>query len=86
MQAMARERLGNLKGIVKEGADVRERLARAMMDIRFDGDKWLSRFAPGDPLLVKVVLAADPLNPPAASTSGTELLRQLVLDPVYQLK
>ena len=36
--------------------------------------------------LVKVVLAADPLNPPAAGTSGTELLRQLVLDPVYQLK
>ena len=86
MQAMARERLGNLKGIVKEGADVRERLARAVMDIRFDGDKWLSRFAPGDPLLVKVVLAADPLNPPAAGTPGTELLRQLVLDPVYQLK
>jgi uncharacterized protein (DUF1800 family) len=86
MQAMARERLGNLKGIAKEGADGRERLVRAMLDIHFDGDRWLSRFPPGDPQLVKVVLAADPLSPPAAGMAGADLLRQLVLDPVYQLK
>jgi hypothetical protein len=57
-----------------------------MLDIHFDGDKWLSQFRPGDPLLARVVLAADPASPPAATTQGADVLRQLVLDPVYQLK
>ncbi len=66
--------------------DGRERLMRAMLDINFDSDKWLAQFRPGDPPLAKVVLAADPVSPPAAGAQGVEMLRQLVLDPVYQLK
>ncbi len=68
------------------GADGRERFLRAMADLRFDGDKWLSRFPAGDPLMMRVVLPADPVNGQVASLEGSELLRQLVLDPVYQLK
>ena len=85
LMATTREGGDNLKGVGKM-ADGKERLARAMMDIHFDSDKWLSRFPPGDPQLVKVVLAADPLSLPAPGVQGADLLRQLVLDPVYQLK
>jgi len=57
-----------------------------MMDIHFDGGKWLAQFKSGDPLLTRVLLPADPVNTQIASLQGNELLRQLVLDPVYQLK
>jgi uncharacterized protein (DUF1800 family) len=83
--AMNRDGGDNVESIGKAG-DGKERLVRAMMDIHFDGDKWLSQFAAGDPLLVKVVLAADPVSPPAPTAHGADMLRQLVLDPVYQLK
>jgi uncharacterized protein (DUF1800 family) len=74
------------KGGGKLGADGKERFVRAMMDLNFDGDKWLAQFRSGDPVLAKVLLAADPVSPPAAGAQGVDLLRQLVLDPVYQLK
>ena len=69
-------------------SDGRQRLARAMMDIHFDSDKWLSQFRPDDPNLAKVVLAGAPAGQGAAAMGlqGVDLLRQLVLDPVYQLK
>ena len=73
-------------GDMARAGDGRERVVRAMADVHFDGDKWLSQFRSGDPLPVKVVLAADPLSPPPATAQGADLLRQLVLDPVYQLK
>jgi hypothetical protein len=85
LMAMSRAAGDNVKGIGKLD-DGKERFVRAMLDIHFDGDKWLSQYRPGDPQLAKVVLAADPVNSPATSAQGVELLRQLVLDPVYQLK
>jgi uncharacterized protein (DUF1800 family) len=85
LMAMSRAAGDNVKGIGKL-ADGKERLVRAMMDIHFDGDKWLSQYRPGDPQLAKVVLAAEPVNSPATGVQGTDFLRQLVLDPVYQLK
>jgi len=69
-----------------DAAKARERLVRAMMFIRFDEDKWRSQFRVGEPPLVKVVLAGDPVNPQAAPAQGSDGLRQLVLDPAYQLK
>ena len=75
-----------VKGIVKPGGDGRERFMRAMMDLRFDADRWLSQFRPGDPLLLKTVLPADTASVPVAVAQGIGVLRQLVLDPVYQLK
>ncbi len=83
--AMNREAGDNVKGLGKM-VDGKERFARAMMDIHFDGDKWLSQFRPGDPLLTRVVLAADPASAQTATAQGMDALRQLVLDPVYQLK
>ncbi len=85
LMEMSRNAGDNIKGIGKV-ADGKQRLARAMLDIHFDGEKWLSQYRPGDPQVVKVVLAADPVNPQVAGASGADLLRQLVLDPVYQLK
>ena len=84
--AMNRDDGEKAKGLGKLGADGRERFVRAMMEISFDSDKWLSQFRPGDPLLGKVVLASDSVSLPAACAQGVDLLRHLVLDPVYQLK
>jgi len=67
-------------------ADGKERVARAMQDINFDADRWLAQFPPGDTHLTRVVLATDPVNPPEAGAQGLDMLRQLVLDPAYQLK
>jgi len=66
--------------------DGRERLARAMQDISFDAGKWLAQFPPGDPRMLRVVLATDPVNPPPAGAQGLDMLRELVLDPAYELK
>jgi len=63
----------------------RDRFVRALLDIHFDGERWLQQFRPGDPLLAKVVLAAAPVAP-AGAAQGVDRLRGLVLDPVYQLK
>jgi uncharacterized protein (DUF1800 family) len=70
----------------QQDAGVRARFVRAMMDIQFDGEQWLAQFKPGDPLLVKVVLATDPAAPGDGKAQGMARLRELVLDPVYQLK
>ena len=86
LMSMNRDDGVKLKGIGKLGADGKERIMRAMMDIHFDSDKWLSQFRPGDPLLTRVVLAADPASPAVSGAQGADMLRQLVLDPVYQLK
>ena len=65
----------------------RERFMRAMMDIQFDGPKWLSQFRGTDAAAVnRVLLAAAPVSAPAAGLQGIDLVRHLVLDPVYQLK
>ena len=71
--AMTRDGGDNAQVPGKAGAEVRQRVLRAMMDIHFDGDKWLSQFRPGDAQLVKVVLAADPVNAPPADAQGVEL-------------
>jgi len=65
----------------------RERFMRAMMEIRFDGGRWLAQFKGGDAAGVqRVLLAAAPVSSPAPDTRGMELIRQITQDPVYQLK
>jgi uncharacterized protein (DUF1800 family) len=67
--------------------DGRDRFMRAMMEIRFDGGRWLAQFKGGDTAGVqRVLLAAAPVSAPAPDIRGMELIRQLTLDPVYQLK
>ncbi len=67
-------------------ADGGARFARAVMDIHFDSERWLKQFKPGDAALMKVVLAAEPASTVATAAQGVERLRELVLDPSYQLK
>ncbi len=71
-------------GAVEPSAGARDR--GAMADMRFDGGQWLARFKAGDPPPVRVILPADPVNAAGTSAQGSEMLRALVLDPVYQLK
>ncbi len=68
-----------------DAAKARERVARAMLAIRFDPDKWQSQFRSGAASPVRVLLAGEPVNAQGAE-AGMEGLRQLVLDPAYQLK
>jgi len=65
----------------------RERFIRAMMEIQFDGGRWLAQFEGGDATAVqRVVLAAAPVSAPMPGMAGMELIRQLTQDPAYQLR
>jgi len=66
----------------------RERFVRAMGDIRLDANLWSREFA-SPPTIVeieRVVLAQAPVNPVATDLAMRDLLKQLTLDPAYQLK
>ena len=65
----------------------RERFIRAMMAVEFDSRRWLSQFGAEDAAhLQPVLLAMAPVNAPITEAQGMALIRQLVQDPVYQLK
>ena len=59
---------------------------QALLEVQFDGGKWLAQFEGRSELLPRVVLAAAPVTEAPAAAHGIELIRHLVLDPVYQLK
>jgi len=65
----------------------RERFIRAMMAVEFDSGNWLGQFAREDAAhLQPVLLAMAPVNAPGPDARGMTLIRELVQDPVYQLK
>jgi uncharacterized protein (DUF1800 family) len=65
----------------------RERFIRAMLEIEFDGRRWLAQFDQGDATSVeRVLLATAPVSAPRPDAQGVALIRHLVKDPVYQLK
>lgn len=64
----------------------RERLARSLADTYFDADAWAARLSANEPAMLRLVLAAAPVHARIASSAASDSLRQLVLDPVYQLK
>ena len=72
--------------IAERMAGGRQRYLQAMLDVQFDGGKWLSQFDDRPQLLQRVVLASAPVTEPPPGTQGMELVRHLVLDPAYQLK
>ena len=75
------------EGAGRLGGEGRERLLRAMADIQFEGGAWLAQFRGSDvSALQNVVLATAPAQPLPAGASGLDAIRQLVQDPVYQLK
>jgi uncharacterized protein (DUF1800 family) len=67
--------------------NMRERLVRAMTDIRFDAPHWFGQFNASDgETLQRSVLAARPASPLPVGVQGLPALRLLTQDPVYQLK
>ena len=65
----------------------RERFIRAMMEVQFDGNRWLGQFDGRGPEAVqRVILAAAPVSEPLLGLDRMDLIRQLTQDPVYQLK
>ena len=73
-------------------ARLQRQMERQMGGIRWNLDKWAGKFTGdgrnADSLqdMTRVVLAVAPQNPPAASDKPSDWARQLVYDPVYQLK
>ena len=69
------------------GMDGRERFMRAAAAVRLDRSAWFGRLqaAPGTSV-ERVLLAGDPARPVPSAMPEQELLRQLLLDPAYQLK
>jgi uncharacterized protein (DUF1800 family) len=76
-QPAMREKMDSLK----PGA---RRLMQAMAELHFSGRDWLAPFEGREAMVPLVLLAGAPAGDP--SGSGTDYLRALVADPVYQLK
>jgi uncharacterized protein (DUF1800 family) len=66
-------------------ARFRRVMQRGMQTYGFDWDRW-SRSLASSSKIESLVLAAAPVNPPLDDAAGAERVRQLVADPVYQLK
>jgi uncharacterized protein (DUF1800 family) len=75
----------NTFGQVKGGGQERERLQRAVAGIQFDSHGFLDQFN-GAPQVASALLPGTPANPLAADLNQQQLLKALLLDPMYQLK
>lgn len=78
-----REEFG--KGAAALEGDTRMRMVQALMDIRFDAQRWLAQF-PDRASVVAALLPLAPTGAPATDVQGVALVRALALDPAYQLK
>ena len=76
-------------------ARLQRQMERQMGGIRWNLDKWAEKTTGGGGVagnaagvenMTRVVLAVAPQNPPAAGDKPADWARQLVYDPVYQLK
>jgi uncharacterized protein (DUF1800 family) len=68
-------------------AAARSRFQRAMAEVRFDEPQWSARSPALDPnALALLLLPAKPVNAIDSEQDRMALIRQLALDPVYQLK
>ena len=58
--------------------------------LHFDSERWLARFKGTETQrkaqAERLLLASAPVNKPQPSSTSLEFIRQLVLDPVYQIK
>jgi uncharacterized protein (DUF1800 family) len=73
------------KGAAALEGDTRMRMVQALMDIRFDAQRWLAQF-PDRRAVIDALLPLAPGVAPAAELQGVALVRALALDPAYQLK
>jgi uncharacterized protein (DUF1800 family) len=83
------------KGLGALGREGVLRVAQAQASIWFDADAWLRQYGgylDREPnvstrlAVQKALLPLEPVNPTPAGTVGLAYLRNLVMDPVYQLK
>ena len=72
-------------GAGKLGQEGRTRALAAMAQIQFDAGQWLARY-PDSAAVNTALLAISPVQPVPQGAHGLGLLRELLLDPVYQLK
>ncbi len=71
----------------KLGEEMRGRFTKALLDIHFDSERWLSQFPAGDTdAIQRAVLAVQPVNAPEPGLRDVALLRALTQDPAYQVK
>lgn len=79
--------LATMTSPARLGTDGRERFVRAAAAVRLDSAAWFGQLqaAPGTNAQ-RVLLAGDPARPVPSAMPQRELLRQLLLDPAYQLK
>jgi uncharacterized protein (DUF1800 family) len=87
MDNMRRNDFGQVKGGARIGQEGRERFVRAAASIQFDSQKYLSQFAGAPYGAIKhAILPGEPANPLGADMTQQQLLKSLLLDPMYQLK
>jgi hypothetical protein len=87
MDNMRRNDFGQVKGGARIGQEGRERFVRAAASIQFDSQKYLNQFA-GAPYgaIKQAILPGEPANPLGSDMTQQQLLKALLLDPMYQLK
>lgn len=74
-----------LRGSKRLGEEGRERMMRALEAVRFDDGAWFARVERLRLTPQLVMLPGEPAAPQGAA-GGIEQLRQLALDPMYQLR
>ena len=85
MEAPPRAEMRQVKGAGRMGPAGRERYARAAAGIQFDSHTYLAQFAQDD-ALKRALLPGAPANPLSGDLTRPQLLKALMLDPMYQLK
>ncbi|HET7635743.1 MAG TPA: DUF1800 domain-containing protein [Burkholderiales bacterium] len=62
------------------------RITRGMTALHFDEHRWFAQFEPGDRAAIeRVIYAGRPVQQPRPGATGVELLKELTLDPMYEL-
>ncbi len=67
-------------------ARMRRQMERQMGGIRWNLDKWAKDFGTGVPEMTRVILPMAPMTAVASADNPADIVRQLVVDPAYQLK
>jgi uncharacterized protein (DUF1800 family) len=70
----------------RDANDMKRRLRSALAGVHFDGDAWLRQVSAMGLSAAAVLLAGAPVQPAPVEVQGTELIRFVAQDPMYQLK
>ena len=85
--AMKAQEFGKVQQAARMGDEGRERFMKAAASIQFDSGAYLAQFSGQSYGAIKrAVLPGEPANPLAPDLNQQQLLKALLLDPMYQLK